>query len=181
MTDRDPETGQFTEGNGAGEWSKYDPDTHPQQAAKLCELGATDQELADFFEVHVSTIYRWRNQYAPFCEAVTRGKEHADERVVRSLFQRAVGYEHGAVKIFMPQGAKAPVYAGYKEHVPADVGAAMNWLTNRQPKNWKSKQSHEHTGNDGGPIEVQTQRIVRRAVPANSSTETQPSADEASA
>jgi hypothetical protein len=35
------------------------------------------------------------------------------------LYERANGYSYDAVKIFMPAGAKKPVYAPYVEHVPA--------------------------------------------------------------
>jgi hypothetical protein len=41
------------------------------------------------------------------------------------------------VKIFMPAGAKAPVYAPYVEHVPPDVTAAIFWLKNRDPAHWR--------------------------------------------
>jgi len=30
------------------------------QVEKLCRLGATDEQIADFFCVHVATIYRWQ-------------------------------------------------------------------------------------------------------------------------
>lgn len=116
------------------------------QAEKLCALGATDMELADFFEVDVRTIYRWKHTEPSFCQAVTCGKEHSDERVQRSLYNRAVGYSFDAVKIFMPAGAEEPVYAPYTEHVAPDPAAAMNWLKNRRPEQWRDKQEIEHSG-----------------------------------
>ena len=131
--------------------------TYPKQAAKLCELGATDVEIADFFDVDVRTIYRWKITHKEFCQALTRGKDKADERVERSLYQRAVGYDYPSVKIFMPAGAPKPVYADFKEHIPADVGAAKSWLMNRRPDEWREKQSHEHSGPNGGPIETRTE------------------------
>lgn len=36
------------------------------QAEKLCKLGATDIEVADFFEVDVRTIYRWKTKTRRF-------------------------------------------------------------------------------------------------------------------
>jgi hypothetical protein len=36
-----------------------------------------------------------------------------DERMERSLYQHGVGYSYDAVKIFMPAGAKKPIYAPY--------------------------------------------------------------------
>jgi hypothetical protein len=44
-----------------------------------------------------------------------QGKAEADGRVERSLYQRAVGYSFDSVKIFMPAGAKKPLYAPYVE------------------------------------------------------------------
>jgi hypothetical protein len=41
------------------------------------------------------------------------------------------------VKIFMPAGAKKPVYAPYVEHVPPDTTAAIFWLKNRDPARWR--------------------------------------------
>ena len=66
-----------------------------------------------------------------FCRALKVGKQEADERVSRSLYMRGVGYSYDAVKIFMPAGAKKPVYAPYVEHVPPDVTACIFWLKNR--------------------------------------------------
>ena len=122
----------------AGRPTDYKPE-YAAQAKHLCELGATDQEIADFFEVNVSTIYRWKHTQGEFCEALIDGKDFADDRVERSLYQRAVGYEQEEVKIFMPSGAENPVYAPFRAKIPSDVGAAKLWLTNRRGGKWREK------------------------------------------
>jgi hypothetical protein len=66
------------------------------------------------------------------------------ECVERSLYERANGYTYDAVKIFMPAGAKKPVYAPYREHVPPDTTAAIFWLKNRDPAHWRDVQNVEH-------------------------------------
>ena len=71
-------------------------------AAQMCANGATDMELADEFGVSVTTIYNWRAKHPEFLTAVKTPKGIADDRVERSLFERATGYSHNAVKIFMP-------------------------------------------------------------------------------
>jgi hypothetical protein len=126
-----------------GRPTKYDP-KYAGQAAKLVELGATDIELADFFKVDTATIYRWRNTHTEFCEAVIAGKSLADDRVERSLYNRAVGYTFESEKVFQHQGEiiRAPT----REHVPPDPGAALNWLKNRKPDAWRDKQEVEHKG-----------------------------------
>lgn len=133
--------------------SSFKPE-YSEQARKLCLLGATDAELADFFEVSVRTVLRWKAEHEEFCQALKAGKDVADARVERSLYQRAVGYSHDAVKIFLPRGATEPVYAAYVEHCPPDTTAAIFWLKNRQPDQWRDKQEHQHSGPDGGPIQI---------------------------
>ena len=116
------------------------------QAEKLCRLGATDIELADFFGCDVRSIYRWAQSHDAFCQALRTGKDACDERVERSLYNRAIGYTYDAVKIFMPANAPAPIYAKYQEHVPPDVTAASKWLNNRRPEKWRDKQEVIHSG-----------------------------------
>lgn len=119
-------------------------DTYAEQAAKLCALGATDFELADFFNVDTRTIYRWKNQHDSFCQAVKVGKDKADDRVERALYNRAVGYSFESEKVFQFQGNV--VRADTVEHVPPDPGAAFNWLKNRRKEDWRDKQEIEHGG-----------------------------------
>jgi len=76
--------------------------------------------------VSTVTIWRWAGRYEEFCNALKTGKSVADERVERSLYHKAVGYTFDAVKIFIPSGAKAPVHASYREHVPPDTTACIS-------------------------------------------------------
>lgn len=135
----------------AGRPSKYKPE-FGEQAHKLCLLGATDAQMADFFGVDERTINNWKESEPEFLQSITRGKLLADAAMASSLYHRGLGYSHDAVKIFMPAGADAPVYAPYTEHYPPDTPAASLWLRNRQPGLWRDKQEHEHTGKDGIPL-----------------------------
>lgn len=124
------------EKRAVGRPSKFKPE-FVAQATKLAALGATDREVAEFFEVDERTLYRWKHESAEFCQALKTGKGEADNRVEQSLYRRAVGYSYDAVKIFMPAGATAPVYAPYVEHVPPDTTAGIFWLKNRKPEEWR--------------------------------------------
>lgn len=132
-----------------GRPTDYKPE-YAEQAEKLCRLGATDAELADFFEVSDRTIYRWQSRHDEFCQALKAGKEFADERVERSLYHKAVGYSFDAEKVFQHQGEilRAP----YREHIPPSDTAAIFWLKNRRKDDWRDKQHHEHTGKDETPL-----------------------------
>lgn len=132
------------------------------QCAKLCELGATDMELAHFFNVTWRTIYHWKNTNAAFTKAMEQGKEASDNRVVRALYQRAIGYDHDDLKIFMPAGAKKPVMVPFITHVPPDVAAATLWLKNRRPDEWRDKQNISVGGDaDAPPVEVGASSIEK--------------------
>lgn len=120
-------------------------DEYAEQAAKLVRLGATDHELADFFGIHISTVYRWKHDHSAFCDAVKgTAKEMADSRVERSLYSRSVGYSYESEKVFQFQGeiVRAPII----EHVQPDPSAALNWLKNRKPSEWREKQVVELEG-----------------------------------
>lgn len=134
-----------------GRPTDYRPE-YVERVYKLCLLGATDVELADFFGVSEQTLNAWKGAHPEFLESMARGKTDADANVASRLFERAMGYSHDAVKIFMPAGANMPVYAPYTEHFPPDTAAASLWLRNRQPKKWRDKVDHEITGKDGAPL-----------------------------
>lgn len=133
-----------SESRGVGRPSKYRHE-FVEQAEKLCRLGATDWEVADFFEVNIATVYRWKNEYEEFCDALKSGKVASDERVERSLYSRALGYEHDEVDIRVIDGVivKTPIRKFY----PPDTTAAIFWLKNRRPEKWRDKQEVEQTGN----------------------------------
>ncbi|GAA0326602.1 hypothetical protein GCM10009087_41120 [Sphingomonas oligophenolica] len=128
------------------------------EARHLCRLGATDEELAEHFGVCVRTIYRWRNTHEEFAEAVVAGKEHADARVERALYSRAVGCSVERTKVFKSASDPKPVYATYTHYFPPDPNAALQWLRVRQPKKWRI--AEEEKG-DPGVIAMFEKAIAR--------------------
>jgi len=132
-----------------------------EQARKMCQLGATDEELAEHFEVCVRTIYRWRNTHEEFAEAVVAGKEHADARVERALYSRAVGCSVQRTRVFKHVGDDKPVYATYTHHLPPDANAALQWLRTRQPKKWRACEEEEEA--DESWVEMLQKGLARVA------------------
>lgn len=122
-----------------------------RQAEKLCALGATDEDLAEFFSVSIRTISNWKAQYEDFLQALKGGKEKADDRVERSLYQRAVGYTFDSEEVRVLRDGTI-VRVPTREHCPPDVTAQIFWLKNRRSDEWRDKQNHEHTGKDGAPL-----------------------------
>jgi hypothetical protein len=122
-----------------GRPSAYEPEYHNKVVHALARAGLSEDVIASEIGISRATMFNWKKKYPDFLNAISAGKEEADDIVKASLYQRATGYDHKAVKIFMPANADSPVYAPYVEHVPPDVGAIKMWLTNRKPKDWKDK------------------------------------------
>src|SRR6266700_8278338 len=128
-----------------GRPSGYRPE-FDEWAYRLSLLGLTDQELADLLGISCETLYSWKLSYPEFRESIARGKIEADAHVAEALYRRACGYNHPAVKIFLPSGAGEPIYAPYTKHYPPDTKAALRWLMNRQPGKWRDQQDVNVTG-----------------------------------
>jgi hypothetical protein len=91
---------------------------------KLCALQCTDEEIASFFSVSSRTIERRKKQPA-FAEAMARGKARGRLSLRRSLWGLAAK-GNPAANIFLSKNL-----LGYKDYF-----------------------SNEHSGPDGGPIQV---------------------------
>jgi hypothetical protein len=114
---------------------------YAEEGRKLCELGATDAQMGDFWGVHENTINNWKRAHPEFTQEVRLGKMWADALVAEALYRRGIGYSHPAVKILQHEGK--PVVAEYTKHYPPDTQAAMFCLKNRQPGLWKDVKSRE--------------------------------------
>lgn len=146
-----------------GRPSKYQVKLN-KQAESLCRLGATDKEIAEFFDIAESTFYEWKDAYPKFTEALKRGKLPADMQVVNSLHKRATGYKYKEVtyeKIDLKEKLEAEpdseiVKEVYKKRVVVkevipDTIAQIYWLNNRRSnvekgaQRWANKQEIDHT------------------------------------
>jgi hypothetical protein len=132
----------------AGRPTKYEP-RYNRQVEKLCKLGATDKEIADFFEISESTLNLWKLEYSKFSEAIKKGKVQADAEVADKLFKRATGYSHPDVDIKVIDGKI--VITKLTKHYPPDTMAGMYWMNNRRNRvkdgslRWANKQEIDHT------------------------------------
>src|SRR4029450_916514 len=101
-----------------------------EQAHNYCLLGATNDELAEFFDVSPRTIDGWIAEGAEFGNAVRSGRLAADARVARGLYGRAIGYDRTVERMAIVAGELKPVTSTI--HYPANVQACIFWLRNRR-------------------------------------------------
>lgn len=134
----------------AGRPSTFKPE-YVTQAKKLAKLGATDFELAEFFAITERCFRKWKHLHPKLVPALKGGQKETNDRVKRSLYQRAVGYVHESEKVFVHNGKV--IRAKVVERYPPDTTAAIFWLKNREREEWRDLVGHEVTGKDGGPIQ----------------------------
>lgn len=119
---------------GPGRDSKYQAE-FADQARKLCLLGATDAELADFFDVSETTINNWKQQHPAFLESIRAGKIKADAEVAESLYKRATGHHIQAERLMKKDDGSFEAVR-FNQYLPGDPSAAYKWLLNRRRENW---------------------------------------------
>ena len=113
-------------------------------AYKFCLLGATDKQMAGFFNVTEKTLNNWKIKYPRFLQSLKNGKEKADAEVAQALFHRAKGFKHPEVHVSNYKGeiTLTPLI----KHYAADTAACMIWLKNRA--GWKDSRDTENVIGD---------------------------------
>ena len=141
---------------GRGQPTKYKPE-YNELACNYCLLGATDKDLANYFDVDESTINNWKIDYPLFFESIKDGRERADMNVTKSLYKKATGYKQKVTKVMQYQGE--PIIVEIEEEVPPDTTAQIFWQKNRQPKYWRDKQEIALTAEVEPDMEAVNARI----------------------
>ena len=77
-------------------------------------FGATAEEIAEYIGVPERRFYEWRLANPALQQALKRGRDQSDERVVDSLYQQAL---------------------------KGNVVACLFWLKNRRPSEWRDVQN----------------------------------------
>lgn len=127
----------------AGRPSKFKPE-YVAQAGEYAEAGLTEMEMASLFGVSAPTFRLWKANNPELLAILKLNKEKADERVEQSLFNRAMGYSCDETDIRVVDGKI--VKTEIVRHYPPDTTAAIFWLKNRKPRDWRDKRETEISG-----------------------------------
>lgn len=131
--------------NTGGRPSKFDT-IDLQQVELLAIRGWTDVEMSKFFNVTEATWNNWKKKHPEFFVSLKDWKLEADDRIERSLYERASGYSHPEDKIFKPAGEK-PTIVPTTKHYPPDTTACIFWLKNRKKEEWRDRPEEEDRQN----------------------------------
>lgn len=112
---------------------------------KWAEQGLIHKDIAKNMGIGDRTLYRWRQQEPAIMAALKKGNKIADEMVVSALFKRATGYEYDEKVQYPPdeQGESKTLISEKVAH--PDTTAAIFWLKNRDPENWRDRKHTEIT------------------------------------
>ena len=120
--------------------SKYNRAYHDDWAWSLAIKGATDNEIAEAFGISVRTLNRWKKEQT-FVEALMSGKDQADAKVERKLYERAIGYKYTEKETVLEMdsnGNRKPIrIRTIDKECPPDILAQMYWLNNRKSSYYK--------------------------------------------
>jgi hypothetical protein len=89
--------------------------------------------MAAAFDICEATFNNWKKDQPTFLESLTRGKEDADAKVARSMYERALG-----VTIVEEAVTKDGDIVKLRKQLPSDTAAAKHWLANRQRGRWSN-------------------------------------------
>lgn len=116
---------------------------------RMAERGLTDEEICKVLKINVTTYWMWMN-HQKFSNAIKKGREAIDDRVERSLLKRALGLQiieetkepvlkliYDKNKMILRREYELKVSKRVKKQLPADVGAAKMWLSNRRGSEWR--------------------------------------------
>jgi len=133
----------------------YDKEIHPLLITSLLQNGLTEEQACEKMGITRNVLNFWRRKYPEVVEAVKKGKEPVDQKVVNSLYRSAMGYTYDEViwepKTLSSKEIKERLERGddsppplvrkrvIRKHVAPNVIAQIFFLKNRLPGEWKDR------------------------------------------
>lgn len=147
---------------------KYEKNVQPKLGLIECWArdGVIDKDIAKRLGVAYSTFRIYVKAQSALSAALKKGKEVVDYEVENALLERAKGgvrvlrRPFKLKRVTFLDGKKVKEeeqieYADYEEYTPPDTGAAIFWLKNRKPENWRDKPPELSDGTgEGGVIHI---------------------------
>ena len=96
-----------------GRPTTYSPTIIPAVQA-AAHFGATAEEIAEYLDVSIRSFKGWLYSQPELRDAIKRGRDASNQRVIESLYRKAL---------------------------TGDVGACAFWLKNRLPSEWRDVQN----------------------------------------
>lgn len=151
-------------------WAKFNTAKNMMIVQSMCRKGWTNDEIADYIGISLSTFYKWQAEHVEFSEALKEPKEYCIARVENALLTRALGIEkkiHESETVTVEKDGKKVTTTTEKNslcYYPPDTRAGIFYLTNRAGSDWKKQQQTEVTGNLSIDAAVNTEGRLKAAM-----------------
>lgn len=126
--------------------------------------GLTLTQISQKMNISCKTLWEWRIFYPEIEDAINRSKEVVDYQVENALLKLALGGEKKTTKTIVgnpdSNGNRQVRVETTVENVLPNATAALAWLNNRKPKDWKRNRDLFEMANDDENSSV-TINIVR--------------------
>jgi len=121
------------------------------------KMGLREIDICENLGVSHHTFCQYKKAFPQLLDALKKGKDDADAKVVDALYRRAVGYEYEVMETIAIRDAEGKLTGKIqlrktKKHVTPNVLAQIYYLKNRCPQYWRDRTQHEHSGRDGQPL-----------------------------
>ncbi|WP_088185869.1 transposase [Desulfosporosinus sp. FKA] len=102
------------------------------------KLGLTEEQIAHNLGIGRSTLGEFKNKYPELQSALKKGRTVAVAELENTLYKRALGYDYeiSRTSLRMIDGKEAKFVQKIRKHMPADVGAIIILLKNKDRGNW---------------------------------------------
>ena len=111
---------------------------------KWAENGVTEEDIAKNCGVSYASFRNYKKNHLELEGALLAGRTVADLKVEGALFKKATGFSYKETRKSKKYDREAEKYIEESQnttrYVPPDTQAAMFYLTNRKPGEWKNRQ-----------------------------------------
>lgn len=121
--------------------------------------GNTRRAACAFAGISESTFQRWFEKYDDFGALVARSEARCEVQMTAIIYKASQEREVVVTKT-VKRGNDVITETVVKKEF--DWKAALAWLERRKSEDWAARSKHEHTGPDGGAIQMQFLENVDR-------------------
>lgn len=116
--------------------------------------GLTDEQIAENMGISSRSLYNWKKKSLPILQSLKVGKEVADIKIENALYKKALGFKEieqvvtTRKTVEFENGKRVreisePVVTEIEKYFPPDTTAAIFWLKNRKPEQWRDKREEK--------------------------------------
>lgn len=124
---------------------KYEEKVLPRldEIGKWAKDGWTERDIASELGISYAGFRNYKKQYLELKGVLTENKKVADDAAKGALFKKVTGYTYTKEIKERDEDGKLVTVKKVTMEIPPDTQAAKFWLSNRDPENWKNRETKD--------------------------------------